>query len=172
MGTDRAHPGSLRICPSNWLESMDAEVTDRGSRRRARMRRVLGGPGSVRRWLLGSLVFVILAGILFVHADFLGRIAIFILGSVLVLTAFRARSLVIGDEDELRASMRRDRREARYSPEAEEEKILLDDEEWERLQEILRLRDMGHGDAWPIPMPDPDGANGYDPEVYGPDRPA
>ena len=67
--------------------------------------------------------------------------------------------------------MKRHRREARHSPEAEEQKILLDDEEWERLQEILRLRDMGYGDAWPIPMPDSDGAKGYDPEVEGPDRP-
>lgn len=85
---------------------MSDEPVQPGAKRRAMMRVVLGKPGSVRRWLLGSLVFVFLCSLLFVRLEFVGRIAVFIFAAFVIMAAFRFRSLAIGDEDELRAWLR------------------------------------------------------------------
>lgn len=130
---------------------MGAESTDRGGRRRATVRLAVGAPGSIRRWLLDSLVLIFLATLLFMRVGFLARIAIFITVAVIVMAAFRVRSMAIGDEDEMRAGMRRESRDARRHPEPEEPKILLDEAEWERAQESLRLRELGFRDTSATP---------------------
>ncbi len=128
---------------------MDAESTEDEIHRPSPMRSVLGGPGSIRRWLVGSALVILVAGVLFNYAGFLGRIAIFMIVAVLVITMFRARSLVVGDEDRLRRSLRRQVQETRDAPEPEEDKILLNDEEWERAREALRLRGIDLDDELP-----------------------
>jgi membrane protein implicated in regulation of membrane protease activity len=101
----------------------------------------------LRRWILGSLIALSVAAPLFGNADLLGRIAIFILTAVLIVAGYRARSLVVGDEDEVRAALRRESSPARESVDSDDAKIRVDGDEWERAQEALLARQRGPIDA-------------------------
>lgn len=64
------------------------------------MRAALGNPGSVRRWLVGSVVLFL--GVTFV-AIVTGNVLVFIPGVMIAGAAFVLRMFIVGDEDELRA---------------------------------------------------------------------
>lgn len=119
-------------------------------------RKVLGRPGSVRRWLLGSAFVIALCAILYVRVDFLGKIIVFILGAFFVFAAWRARSFVIGDEDEFRASVRREMFHKR-SAETEDEPVLHDQHDQhdsDELHQSLSSLEGRFGDAPPPPILD------------------
>lgn len=65
-------------------------------------RDVLGRPGSIRRWLVGSAAFLCITYVVYLYSNLLGRILLFIVAALMVMTAFRARRFLIGDEDEVR----------------------------------------------------------------------
>lgn len=130
---------------------MSEPIFDRAARRRATVRAILGRPGSLRRALIFSLVVVGLAALLYVRADFLGRIAIFLLAVVLVTAILRARSMAVGDEDELRAALRRESKTRTQSACESEQDFAVTDEEWARIQEALRARESGAPEGAPPP---------------------
>lgn len=83
-----------------------------GARRRELIRTAIGKPGSLRRWGIGTAIWALGCFVLATYADFVLRIAIFILGVAIPLSALRARTMLVGDEDELRAQVR----QKRFSP--------------------------------------------------------
>lgn len=125
---------------------MDSRSTVPGARRRAAVRAVLGKPGSLRRWLLWTLLFVFFCGLMWIESDFLVRIVIFILGAVVVIVGFRARSLLTGEEDEMHAWVGRTVSKQVRSPEPDDQQMSEADE-W---AESVRRRVSGTHDA-PLP---------------------
>lgn len=108
----------------------------------------MGRPGSVRRWFLGSAVVLLFCAYLFVRADLIGRVGVFILGAALVFMGWRARAFVVGDEDEVWASVRRILSQKRpVQPAADE--VALDPEELQRRLAFLEGR-FGDAPAPPI----------------------
>lgn len=83
--------------------------SDRGARRRAATREVLGKPGSMRRWLVGTAVWLLACSIVFAYVDSLARIAVFLIAVAVAYAGFRARPIFVGDEDELHAALKRER---------------------------------------------------------------
>ena len=110
-------------------------------------RGALGRPGSLRRWLIGSLGLLLLCAVLFIYSGFLARIFIFIFAAAVVTSAFRARSLVIGDEDEVRAWLRDGSAHTPYVRDDEADGSLP--EEWEAL---VRRRENPLSDVPPAPI--------------------
>lgn len=98
---------------------MTGSAQDSGAKRRALVRAVFGKPGSMWRWLAFTVVWVAGLGMLMVRSGWGLRIIIFLFMVVVPLSAFRARALLVGDEDEFRAAVRREVRAARTDPQAD-----------------------------------------------------
>jgi hypothetical protein len=104
--------------------------------------------------MAGSLLTVAVCMILFTRSGLLGGIAIFLVAALWIYTAFRARALTVGDEDELNAWVRRQAKEDPRPSEPQDERIRLGIEEWERAQELLREREHPLWGAPPAPSKD------------------
>lgn len=130
---------------------MEVESTEREARRRSVVRAVFGRPGSFRRWLLGMLVFIAGAAWLFSHSERIGKIAVFTVSAAVIMASYWGRSLLVGDEDELRSWLRRVRRRQLQPISPEESAPVIDDESWNAL-----LMEQSHGDAPPPPILDDD----------------
>jgi len=130
------------------------EATPRGARRRALLRAVLGGAGSVRRWVVGSLLFLSVCALLFTRGGFVGGIAVFIIASIFVMSAFKARAYLVGDEDEFNAWLLRQSTTEARTPEPRDEPIRLSNAEWEKAQALLKERAYPLGGAPPAPSKD------------------
>lgn len=108
---------------------MTGSAQDGGAKRRALVRAVFGKPGSIGRWLAFTVVWVAGLGMLMVRSEWGLRIIIFLFMVVVPLSAFRARALLVGDEDEFRAAVRREVRAARTDPRPDDDER-LDPEHW------------------------------------------
>ena len=130
-----------------------------GARRRAMVRAVLGKPGSYRRWLLGTLLFLFFCGLMWMESDFLVRILIFLWGGTVLYVGFRARSFLTGEEDEMHAWVGRTvSAEVRSRPDEDED----DPSESELWAEAVRRRAAGTHNA-PLPPSAEDEGTGETP---------
>lgn len=100
---------------------MPSDSEERSRQRRELVRRVVGKPGSWRRWGIGTALWLLGAFALASRADFLTRIPIFLVAVIMPLAALRARSLLVGDEDELRADLRAKRASVRPASDGEQQ---------------------------------------------------
>lgn len=131
---------------------MGVERVREGAERREMKRRMLGRPGSLRRWLAGSVVWFMLCGL--AYAWFRHPLIIFaaVIGAVL---AFRARSLFVGDEDELNPALNRSVLDAlRSGVEPQEQSARMDPADW------FSRRPNTFTDAPPPPVAEADAAPG------------
>jgi hypothetical protein len=102
---------------------------DPGMRHRAATRAVFGAPGSIRRWLIGTAVWLFACFLVFLFVDFLLRIVVLVFALVVPFAAFKAREMMVGDEDELAAHVRKDAR-VRPAASAELDEVPLPPEAW------------------------------------------
>lgn len=128
-----------------------SSAVDRGARGRAFRRRLLGRPGSLRRWLLGSAVFLVPVVWVFGKLGFIGRTFVFMLALFVLVASYILRQQMIGDEDELRAATRQARRGYDEPPAHPGTPKLTP----EQLEELLHDREGTFGDAPPPPILDP-----------------
>lgn len=133
------------------MEPMAEPDIDRAAERRATVRSILGRPGSLRRAIVSALVIVGFAALLYVRADLIGRIVIFLLAAALLNAVFRARSTSVGDEDELRAALRRDAKAQTQPGEESRQQVRVTGDQWARAQEALRVRESGSLEGAPPP---------------------
>jgi len=103
--------------PIGW-DDMSVQTDGHTSRFRKLVRASVGRPGSLRRWAIGTLVWLFGCFVVSFYVPWGARIVIFLFAGFFTIASFRARSLLIGDEDELRAAVRHERKRA---PVAEDE---------------------------------------------------
>lgn len=99
-----------------------------GGRWRALVRHVLGPPGSLARWVVGTTVWLFVCLLIALYVGWLSSIALFVFATLVAIAAFKARSLAIGDEDEFRAALRREVAQMMKSPAPEDGGPRLDPE--------------------------------------------
>lgn len=92
---------------------MPEPILSPGARHRQAVRAVFGRPGSLTRWLISTAVWLAFCGLLATRVEYLVRIIILVFALVVPFATFKARELMVGDEDELRAHLRRDARAPR-----------------------------------------------------------
>jgi hypothetical protein len=88
--------GSISVDPSR-TGRVDDRPADPAATRRERVRRVLGKPGSLRRWIVGSLAWLGVCLVVFLITS----------NFFILLLALFARTLIVGDEDEFHAELHR-----------------------------------------------------------------
>lgn len=88
----------------------------RGDDARPRLlRRVLGGPGSFRRWALFTLVWATFWIAVSLPLHIILKVLVYFVVVLIPLWAFGYRSMIVGDEDILRRALKRDAADVRRS---------------------------------------------------------
>lgn len=107
---------------------MILERVQRGAGRRAALRWALGRPGSLRRWIAGSVIWFGVCGL----AAIMLRSPLILLAAALVdISAFIARRLLVGDEDEFNPALTRSMAHAaRHGVEPLEDEVRMDPADW------------------------------------------
>jgi len=108
---------------------MPSQTPVRGTRRRQFVRDIVGKPGSLRRWLLGTTVWLFACLVLSYYLSWIARIFLFIFALGVPMVTYGARRMLVGDEDELRADLRRRRSGSPYVP-VETDDTAQADEGW------------------------------------------
>lgn len=99
-----------------------------GGRWRALVRQVLGQPGSLARWIVGTTIWLFACLLISLYVGWLSSIALLVFATLVAIAAFTARSLAIGDEDEFRAALRREVAQMAKSPVPQDDGPRLDPE--------------------------------------------
>jgi len=80
--------------------------------------------------LIGTLVWVFMCVVLALFLPWGAQIVVFLFAVLVPVSTYKARAMYVGDEDEVRADIRRLRAESTRTPDGAEDEIRLDPEFW------------------------------------------